>query len=48
MLIPVGDRESQKLVLVRKDGFIVTREELEGRVRFVPLLGRFAFEDEGA
>lgn len=47
MLIPVGDRESQKLVLVRKDGFIVTREELEGGVRFVPLLGRFAFEDEG-
>jgi protein-L-isoaspartate(D-aspartate) O-methyltransferase len=45
MLIPVGDRESQALVLVRKDGFIVTREELAGRVRFVPLLGRFAFDD---
>lgn len=47
MLIPVGDLESQKLVLVRKDGFIVTQEELEGRVRFVPLLGRFAFDGEG-
>lgn len=47
MLIPVGDREYQKLVLVRKDGFIVTEEELEGAVRFVPLLGRFAFDGEG-
>lgn len=47
MLIPVGDRESQKLVLVRKDGFVVSQDELEGEVRFVPLLGRFAFQDEG-
>lgn len=47
MLIPVGDRETQKLVLVRKDGFIVSQEELAGDVRFVPLLGRFAFPDDG-
>ena len=47
MLIPVGDRQLQKLVLVRKDGFIVSQEEVFGDVRFVPLLGRFAFKDEG-
>lgn len=47
MLIPVGDRDSQQLMLVRKDGFIVTREALEGTVRFVPLLGRFAFDGDG-
>ena len=48
LLIPVGDRQSQKLVLVRKDGFIVSQEEIGDEVRFVPLLGRFAFgEDEG-
>lgn len=47
MLIPVGDRQSQKLVLVRREGSTVSQEELEGEVRFVPLLGRFAFQDEG-
>lgn len=47
MLIPVGDRESQKLVLVRKEGAAVSQEELDGEVRFVPLLGRFAFQEEG-
>ena len=47
MLIPVGDRNLQKLMLVRKDGFIVSEEEVLGGVRFVPLLGRFAFKDEG-
>ncbi len=46
MLIPVGDRQSQRLVLVRKDGFIVSQDEIGGEVRFVPLLGRFAFSED--
>lgn len=46
MLIPVGERESQKLLLVRKDGFVTTEEEVASEVRFVPLLGRFAFRDD--
>jgi protein-L-isoaspartate(D-aspartate) O-methyltransferase len=49
MLIPVGARESQELVLVRKTGFAVTEEVVEGAVTFVPLLGRFAWsEDAGS
>lgn len=46
MLIPVGNRESQTLVLVRKTGGEATTEELEGECTFVPLLGRFAFDPE--
>ena len=46
MLIPVGGRESQELVLVRKVGFAVTEEVVEGAVSFVPLLGRFAWSEE--
>lgn len=46
MLIPVGDRRSQRLMLVRKDGFIVSQEEIGSEVRFVPLLGRFAFSED--
>jgi protein-L-isoaspartate(D-aspartate) O-methyltransferase len=49
MLIPVGARESQELVLVRKTGSAVTEEVVEGAVTFVPLLGRFAWsEDAGS
>lgn len=47
MLIPVGDRDAQSLTLVRRRGFIDQEEPLDGAVRFVPLLGRFAFEAEG-
>lgn len=47
MLIPVGDRDAQALVLVRKEGDVVSEETLDGEVRFVPLLGRFGFADEG-
>jgi protein-L-isoaspartate(D-aspartate) O-methyltransferase len=48
MLIPVGDRESQELVLVRKGaGGGLTRESLADRVTFVPLLGRFGWADGG-
>lgn len=46
MLIPLGEREQQRLTLVRKTGFAITEEPLED-VTFVPLLGRFAFQPEG-
>ncbi len=47
MLIPVGTRDSQRLMLIRKEGFAVTEEPLDD-VTFVPLLGKFAFtEDDG-
>lgn len=47
MLIPVGDRNEQELVLVQKSGGEVTEETLEGECTFVPLLGRFAWREEG-
>jgi protein-L-isoaspartate(D-aspartate) O-methyltransferase len=46
MLIPVGSKDSQELLLVRKDGFIVTEEVVKGDCTFVPLLGRFAWKGE--
>ena len=46
MLIPVGGRDSQELVLVRKEGFLVTEEVVKGECTFVPLLGRFAWKGE--
>jgi protein-L-isoaspartate(D-aspartate) O-methyltransferase len=46
MLIPVGSRESQDLVLVRKEGGSVTEEIVRGECTFVPLLGRFAWKTE--
>ncbi|HUP53161.1 MAG TPA: protein-L-isoaspartate(D-aspartate) O-methyltransferase [Longimicrobiales bacterium] len=46
MLIPVGSREAQELVLVRKTGFVVTEEVVRGECTFVPLLGRFAWNEE--
>lgn len=46
MLIPVGSRDAQDLVLVRKDGFAVTEEIVKGECTFVPLLGRFAWKGE--
>ena len=47
MLIPVGSRESQELVQIKKTGFLVTEEVVKGAVTFVPLLGRFAWQGEG-
>ena len=47
MLIPVGSRDIQELVLVTKTGDEVTEEKVGGEVRFVPLLGRFAWTEEG-
>ncbi len=38
MLVPVGGREEQRLVLVIRDGEAMTRKELDP-VRFVPLVG---------
>ena len=42
MLIPLGDREQQKLTLVRKTSEGVSTEEVSACV-FVPLLGRFGW-----
>lgn len=46
MLIPVGTRQSQELVLVRKEGAAVTEQVVRGECTFVPLLGRFAWQSE--
>lgn len=47
LLIPVGDRERQELVLVRREEGEVIERTLEGECAFVPLLGRFAWKDDG-
>ncbi|MDB4950672.1 MAG: Protein-L-isoaspartate O-methyltransferase [Gemmatimonadetes bacterium] len=46
MLVPVGTREAQRLVLVRRHGAEYTHEEVLD-CTFVPLLGRFGWPDEG-
>lgn len=46
LLIPIGDREEQLLVVAeRKGGQITTRDEAP--VRFVPLIGHHGWESEG-
>ncbi|HEX2202185.1 MAG TPA: protein-L-isoaspartate(D-aspartate) O-methyltransferase [Longimicrobium sp.] len=45
MLIPVGTREAQRLVLVRRRGGAFEHEEVLD-CTFVPLLGRFGWADE--
>ena len=47
MLIPIGSKESQDLVLVRKTGLAVAEEVVKSECTFVPLLGRFAWRGEG-
>jgi protein-L-isoaspartate(D-aspartate) O-methyltransferase len=47
MLIPVGGREIQELVMVRKQDGEVTEEVMREAVTFVPLLGRYAWTSEG-
>ncbi len=42
LVIPIGDRESQVLQLLRKEGDRIVTTSL-GDVRFVPLLGEFGF-----
>lgn len=46
MLIPIGSRDTQDLVLVRRESGGVTREAVLGECTFVPLLGRFAWKSE--
>lgn len=46
MLIPVGSRDSQDLVLVTRNGAEVSEEVVRGDCTFVPLLGRFAWKSE--
>ena len=46
MLIPVGSRASQELLLVRKSGRAVTEDVVKGECTFVPLLGRFAWKGD--
>lgn len=48
MLVPVGSRDSQDLVMVKRDGDEVSEEIVRGDCSFVPLLGRFAWKGEGA
>jgi protein-L-isoaspartate(D-aspartate) O-methyltransferase len=45
MLVPVGSREMQRLVLVRRHGDRFEQEEVLD-CTFVPLLGRFGWADE--
>ncbi|HSR42002.1 MAG TPA: hypothetical protein VLL48_07520, partial [Longimicrobiales bacterium] len=46
LLIPVGDREEQELILVRKAGGEIVEEALREKCTFVPLLGRHGFGGE--
>lgn len=46
MLIPVGTRERQELVLVRRKKGKIEEEAINGECTFVPLLGRFAWASE--
>jgi protein-L-isoaspartate(D-aspartate) O-methyltransferase len=46
MLIPIGSKEAQDLVLVEKVGFAITQEPVKTGCTFVPLLGRFAWQEE--
>ena len=46
MLIPVGSRESQNLVLVRREDGEIQEEVVQDGCTFVPLLGRFAWASE--
>jgi protein-L-isoaspartate(D-aspartate) O-methyltransferase len=43
MLLPVGTRKQQELVLVRKRDGQVTEDPLDTPCTFVPLLGRFGW-----
>lgn len=46
MLVPVGTKEAQDLILVRKVGGRVSEEPVQAGCTFVPLLGRFAWKDD--
>ena len=46
MLIPVGTKDAQDLILVRREGGEITEEAVQAGCTFVPLLGRFAWKEE--
>jgi protein-L-isoaspartate(D-aspartate) O-methyltransferase len=46
LLIPVGTRERQELMLVRREDSEIHEEIIHGECTFVPLLGRFAWASE--
>ncbi len=46
MLIPVGSREHQDLILVRREDGEIQQEAIQGGCTFVPLLGRFEWASE--
>lgn len=46
MLIPVGDRNRQELVLVRKKQGRILQERVHDHCAFVPLVGRYGWEPE--
>jgi protein-L-isoaspartate(D-aspartate) O-methyltransferase len=46
LLIPVGTRERQELVLIRRQDGEIHEEVMHGDCTFVPLLGRFAWVSE--
>ncbi len=48
LLIPVGARERQELVLVRREDGEIHEEIMHGEGTFVPLLGRFAWASEAS
>ena len=48
LLIPVGTRERQELVLVRREGGEIHEETMHGECTFVPLLGRFAWASDAS
>jgi protein-L-isoaspartate(D-aspartate) O-methyltransferase len=47
MLIPVGTRELQELVLVRRVAGEIVEESLRERCSFVPLVGKHGWDDVG-
>ncbi len=46
LLIPLGTRERQELVLVSREDGKIQEETIHGECTFVPLLGRFAWASE--
>ncbi len=46
-LVPVGDRVSQTLLMVRRQEGQILQELQHDRVTFVPLLGSFGWKDDG-
>jgi protein-L-isoaspartate O-methyltransferase len=46
MIIPLGSKESQDLVLVRREDGEIQQEIIQDGCTFVPLLGRFAWTSE--